>query len=108
MQGGTLKHRIQFQQRPAGRDAAGQPLAWANVGNPVWADVEPQSGGQTIKGGAETSIVRTLITIRYRADVSAALRIVHGADIYKVLSVHQDMAKRQYTELVCQISDAAL
>lgn len=76
---GQLDQRVQFQQRTAGtnglREANG---AWADVGTPLWAKVEPLTGRDFLAAGAMQSAVTTRFVIRHRPGVvgNEALRLV--------------------------------
>nr|WP_307731963.1 phage head closure protein [Massilia sp. H27-R4] len=90
-------------QAPAGRDALNQPLpgGWATHAT-AWADVRLLGGLETIKAGAVVSQVKASIRMRYRTDLTAAMRVVHGATIYKVLAVLPDEERHQHLDLVCE------
>ena len=90
MPAGKLKHRIQLLARVAGQDAIGQPVdVWQTVAT-AWADVRFVSGIETIKAGRETSTGRVSVQIRRRDGVSAAMRMLIGADLYQVADVVPD------------------
>ncbi|MGO4479980.1 phage head closure protein, partial [Massilia sp. 2TAF26] len=72
-----LRHKVQIQERSASTDDFGQPLeSWNTIASP-WADIRNLNGLETVKGGADTSVVRASIRIRYRTGLSAAMRVVH-------------------------------
>jgi len=88
-----LNKRITIQRRGPGRDAAGQPIPadWANVDTAgdgkCWAEIKDINGKEFVSATAEQSEVTTRITIRHRPDLSSALRVLHGIDVYNVLAV---------------------
>jgi SPP1 family predicted phage head-tail adaptor len=84
----TLNKRVTLQQLSAARDAAGQPLpdAWVDVVT-VWAGIRDLLGKQYVAAQATQNPVTSEITIRFREGVTAAMRVVHGADIYDVQDV---------------------
>lgn len=103
MQAGKLNHRVSLQQRVAGVDEIGQPVGgWVEVAQ-VWANIALGSGLESVKADRETSVVRASIRIRWRTDVTAAMRVVHGATVYEVMAVKPDMARREYVDLVCEV-----
>jgi SPP1 family predicted phage head-tail adaptor len=98
----TLRHKISIQERQSGSDANGEPLAdWVEVCAP-YADILGTGGLEAIKGGAVTSIVKKSIRIRYRTNVTAGMRAVHGATIYNILAVNPDERGRVHTDLICE------
>jgi SPP1 family predicted phage head-tail adaptor len=98
----TLRHKVSIQELPSGSDANGQPLTdWVELCAP-YADILGTGGLETIKGGAVTSIVKKSIRIRYRTNVTAGMRVVHGVTIYNILAVVPDERGRVYTDLICE------
>ena len=98
----ALNSQIVIRQRAAGEDAHGQPLeTWADVCT-VWAEIRHPSGLETIKAGAEVSVVRVSIKVRKRAGITPAMRVVHGAALYDIEAVLPDEVERLYMHLVCK------
>lgn len=74
---GKLNKRLTIQQRAPGQDASGQPtLNWVDVVT-VWAGIRPLSSRELIAAQASQSEISHEITIRYRSDVTAAMRGVY-------------------------------
>ena len=106
MRAGPLNTRVTVQQQSTSQDALGQPVQTWTTFATLWADVKHSSGIETIKAGAEATIVRASIRIRYRADISSAMRVVVGTTVHNILAVLPDVAGRQYTDLVCEVVNA--
>lgn len=103
MRAGTLNSRVTIRQQATGQDPLGQPLlTWSDVAT-VWANIKHTSGIEQIKAGAETSTVKVSIQIRYKTGLTHAMRVVHGADTYNIISVLPDVGKKEYTNLVCEL-----
>ena len=103
MQAGKLKHRITIQQRNSGRDAAGQPvLTWSDIAQNISASIIHQTGLQVLKAGAEVSIVKSSIRVRYITGITAGMRIVHGSTIYDIKAVLPDLEKKQHVDFICE------
>lgn len=103
---GTLRHRISIEQRAAGQDAAGQPVeSWDSVAE-VWADIRFVSGLAAIRAGADTSVTKASIRIRFRTGIDAGMRVVHGTARYAITAVQPDLARREYVDLVCEVINA--
>lgn len=103
MRGGDLRSFVTIQHQVGGQDDIGQPVTtWAPLAS-VWARIDNMSGMQTIKAGAETSIVKTAIRIRRRSDVTAGMQVVYGTATYLVKAVLPDEQTRQYTDLACEV-----
>lgn len=104
MEAGKLNRRITIQRKTAGTDAWGAPLpdAWADYAT-VWANVRHLSGTESIKAGADVSVVRASIRIRWREGVDAGQRVLIGSATYQIQAVMPDLGGREYVDLVCQV-----
>ena len=103
-----LNRLVLIQQLVAGQDAAGQPVqTWSNLiatgDGKVWANIKMLSGVETIKADSPTSAVKASIRIRYRTDVTPAMRVTHGSTVYEIKAVMPDEAGRKFTDLACEI-----
>lgn len=103
MRAGTLNARVTIEQPTAGQDTVGQPVrTWTTVAT-VWANIRHRSGAETIRGDADTSVVKVSIRIRYKTGLNAGMRVTHGADTYDVRAVLMDVEHKEYTDLVCEL-----
>lgn len=103
LRAGTLNRRVRIEQRGENYDEAGQPIeGWTPVAT-VWADIRFTSGMEAIKAGAETSINKASVRIRYRRDLNAGMRLTHDGIAFNVLAVMPDLAKREYVDLACEV-----
>lgn len=99
---GTLNRQVTIQRRDGGKDEYGQLTdTWVNVAT-VWASILHKSGLETVKSSVDISVVQTSVRIRYREDVTAAMRVVYGNTLYDIRAVMPDVAGREYCDLVCQ------
>ena len=104
MQAGRLNRRCTLQSPSQSVDAIGQPTpGWTDVAT-VWANIKVEKGMEHIRANADTAVNKVSIRVRYRTDLTAAMRIVHGATVYAVNAVMPDEAGRQYTDMVCQVA----
>lgn len=98
-----LTRRVTLRQPAAGSDALGQPAAgWVDVAA-VWADIRHPSGVESIKAGAEVSVVRASIKINRRAGVTHGWQAVHAGTVYDIEAVLPDEVDRQYMFLTCRM-----
>lgn len=102
MQAGRLDTRITIQRKTGGTDAWGAPLpeAWEDYAT-IWANVRHLSGTESIKAGADVSVVRASIRIRWRQDMTAGMRVVAGAQTFDVEAVLYGQ-RREYVDLACK------
>ncbi len=99
MQAGQLRDRITIQRKTQGTDSWGAPLpeAWEDYAT-VWANVRHLSGTESIKAGADVSVVRASIRIRWRQDITAGMRVVAGAQTFDIEAVLYGQ-RREYVDL---------
>lgn len=98
---GDLRDRITIQ-KPGGTSSWGNPDpdGWSNHVS-VWANVRHQSGAESIRSGADTSIARASIRIRWRTDITAAMRVIHTGVVYEIDAVLPGQ-RRDFVDLTCK------
>jgi len=91
MDAGRLRHRVTIQSVTETRDTSTGAIAtsWADVAT-VWAAVEPLSGREFLAAQANQAEVVARILIRYRDDVTAKMRVLHGARVYNIRAALPD------------------
>lgn len=99
LRAGELRDKVVIQQKTSGTDAWGAPLpeAWADYAS-LWANIRFLSGTESIKAGADVSVVRASIRIRWRQDVTAGMRVIAGAQTFDVEAVLYG-PRREYVDL---------
>ncbi|MDR0215620.1 MAG: phage head closure protein [Comamonas sp.] len=104
MQSGKLDEPIVLQRKGGGKDSWGTPVPgdWADAGQ-VWANFHSQSGSAAIKAGADVSVVRVSVRIRWREDVVEGMRLLKlsGGAVYDIEAVLPSSG-RVYLDLVCK------
>ena len=75
---GNLRHRVSLESVTNAQDPNTGEVTqtWQSLGD-VFASIEPLSAREFIQSAADQAQVVARITIRYRAGVTAAMRIVH-------------------------------
>lgn len=104
MQAGQLRDRINIQRRTGATDQWGTPLPdnWEFF-TAAWANIRYQSGSESIKAGADVSIVRASIRIRSIPGIDAGMRVVHGAQVFDIEAVLPG-SDRVHIDLVCKLT----
>lgn len=99
---GQLRDRITIQKRGGGTDSWGNPLpdAWTDHAT-VWANVRHLSGSESIKSGADTSIVKASFRVRSRKDIDAGMRVKHLGFDYNIEAVLPD-DRCVFMDLICK------
>lgn len=103
MRAGQLKNRVTIQQQSTVQDSIGQPVnTWTTYAT-VWADIRHRSGMEEIKSGEVTSTIRASIRVRYKAGITAAMRVAHGSAVYQIKAVLRDEQNKDYMDLACEV-----
>ena len=103
MQAGRLNRRCVLQSPAQSVDELGQPIpGWTDFAT-VWADIRMRSGLESIKAGAPVSVVQASIRVRYRAGITAGMRIVHNLQAFNIVAVMPDVGGREYVDLIAEV-----
>ena len=103
MQAGRLNRRCVLQTPGTVQDELGQPIpGWTDVAT-VWGDIRMKSGMEAIKAGAPVSVVQASIRVRYRAGITAGMRIVHNLQAFNIVAVMPDVGGREYVDLIAEV-----
>jgi len=103
MRAGTLNSRVTIKHLVSGQGPDGQPTdVWTDLAT-VWANIRNKTGSEAIRADKEVSVVQTSIRIRKRTDVTAPMRVHHGAMVYEIKAVLPDEVEREKIDLVCEV-----
>lgn len=98
---GKLRTPIVIEQHAIGFDDFGQPIDEWDTLITCFADVRHLSGLETIKAGADVSIVQVSILIRYRGGLNAGMRVIGPHGTYNIKAV-LDNKRNGETTLICE------
>jgi SPP1 family predicted phage head-tail adaptor len=84
---GELKHQVQLQQQVTGEDASGTAKVWQNLGTPRYAKIESTRGADSWRQGQFTSEKYMTVTMRYRSDVLANMRLIFKGRTFTIIDV---------------------
>lgn len=97
-----LRHRVTIQQPQETADGlGGVSISWQDVAE-VWAQIVPLNGGESMFAFQQQAQVSHRITIRYRADVDASMRIVFEGRAFNIRSVVNVQEAKVMLELLAQ------
>lgn len=100
---GDLRDLVVIQKHGDGQDSLGQPVTgWVDVAT-VYAlvcDLVGKKHDQMVSGAVQT-LVMTRITVRYRRDIAAEMRVVRGTDVYVIQDVLDPTGRRTWMDLMC-------
>lgn len=88
---GKLRHKVELQANVPAQDPVTGEMrnVWTTIARP-WADIVPMSAREFFSSNAEQSEVRGRMTIRYREDIDATMRVLHRGMIYAIHGVMPD------------------
>ena len=102
---GTLRDRLTIEQEArTGDGGGGSTVVWDGVAD-VWGAVEALSGKETSAADRITGSVDYRITIRYRTDLTPAMRFRRGSDAFHILSVLDKDGERRFLTCQCERRD---
>jgi len=104
MRAGRLRHLVQIQAPTETRGATGEVLeTFATLSDgEVWAGIEPLSGRELTRAGAEGSEHSVRIVCRYVGSVTTRCRVIFGARVFQVLAVINSSERGVDIELACK------
>lgn len=101
MRAGQLRERVTLQaplRTPDG--AGGADIGWSEVAT-LWARVEAQGGGELPAGERLEARARLEVTIRFRADVTPAMRLVWRGRALDIRASADSDGRRRFLTLDC-------
>lgn len=108
MRAGRLSRRVTIQRRVETKTAAGQVVwTWEDVCD-AWAEIAGVAGREGQTNAQVQATITHAITIRYRADVVAKMRVVERACPDVAYDIEAPLANARRTELrlLCVTRDA--
>ena len=102
MNAGQLRHRVEILQRVKEKDKSGATVSvWRPLAK-LWADVRHVSGSETMRNDVLTASVRASVRIRWRAGISADMRVRTENGVYVIRAVIPDLRRREFLDLTCE------
>ena len=104
LKAGRLRHRVNFQKqvRQQDPDTGDIRTVWSNVYVNVPAAIEPLSAKDYFAAKAVQSEATVRIVVRYKPNLAATQRILHGAKIYNPTAPLADRdSGLEYLTILC-------
>ena len=84
---GALRHRVTLEQPlRAGDGGGGAHVTWSALAQ-LWASVSPASGSEAVIAEAVSGRISHVITLRFRTDITPAMRLRLGPRVFEILAV---------------------
>lgn len=98
---GQLDSRVRLSYPAISRDTdGGAPVSYVSAGT-FWAQRDPVGGGRVYAAEAKHYETTHTYRLRFNADVMAGWRLVHGTDVFEVVSV-LPVGRKDYMDLPCR------
>ena len=102
MKAGQLRHRVEILRRVKEKDKSGATvMVWRPLAK-LWADVRHVSGSETMRHDVLSASVRASVRIRWRAGISADMRVKTGNGVYVIRAAIPDLRRREFLDLICE------
>lgn len=101
MDAGKLDRLVTIKSRDTGQDAMGQPLTTWSLVATAWANIKYLSGLSALKAGADVSLTKTSIRIRYLAGINHGMRIESLGEVFDIQAI-LPVGRNEYLDLVCE------
>ena len=102
MNAGRLRFRVDIQQPVETQNSYGEPeVTWTDVATGIWAGIEPLRGREFFAARQVNAEIESRIVMRYRSDVKAKYRILHGTDEYYIDTVINVGERNRELQLMC-------
>ena len=99
---GRLRRRVSLQEKSRVTDVGGGAAeTWATVAT-VWAAVEERLASEISTAEQTQARVAVTLTLRYRADVTTAHRVVIGARVLAIKAIRDIDGRGRWLELDCR------
>lgn len=101
---GEFRHRITIEQKTRGAsDGAGGFVAetWSTLAE-CWAKIEPKAGREMIAADQLVHRVSHVVTVRYRAGITAAARVVYQGRTLAILGTRELLENGRWLEMQCE------
>lgn len=99
---GRLRHRVTLQSAADTADGGGGfTTTWSDVAT-VWAAIEPLAARERLFAQQLENPVTHRVTIRYRAGVTATMRLKFGARVFNIRGVINAGERDRTLELLCE------
>lgn len=101
---GKLDKRVSLQVQSSTRDELNQKVdTWVTLNNGVvWASVQPLRASEAISYEAKQMLVTHRVTIRFRPDVTADMRVLFNSRPMQIVSIRNPDERGEMIELLCE------
>jgi SPP1 family predicted phage head-tail adaptor len=102
---GPMRERVRIEREVRSADAGGGAIVtWTPLDHAptAWARIEPLSGRELVQAMRLQARLTHKVTMRWRGDVTAAMRLVWGERVFNIRARLNPDERRRYLELLCE------
>lgn len=103
--GSDLKHKIELLVKTRVSDGGGGVVEQYGSASPpiqIWAYIEPQTASERWYAEQISSSERSIIVIRYRANVDQSMRVAYGTRQFQITGIVDLEERHCWLELACE------
>jgi SPP1 family predicted phage head-tail adaptor len=102
MAAGKYRHRVTIEQKTETKNEFGTRVpSWVALAT-VWARVDTLNGNEKYVSARHLETASVVVEIRYRADITAAMRVVYGPRTLEISAVIDVGERRRELKLLCK------
>jgi SPP1 family predicted phage head-tail adaptor len=102
---GKLRHRLTLERQWRNADAGGgAAIAWEAIAE-LWGAIETTAGGERVSADHLSADRQPIVTIRYRDDVTAAMRFICGDRHLLIRAVLDPDGTQRFLRCLCEERD---
>jgi len=102
MNPGKLRHRVAILQKQTTIDPDGYPIETWEPLYSAWAKVEPISGREYYQAAAVQAQHQVRFTMRYRKDITPAMRLRWDGEDYEIKAVIDLEGRRRWLQIMVE------
>jgi len=102
MNPGKLRHRVAILQKQTTIDPDGYPIETWVAAATVWASVEPIAGREYFQAAAVQAQHQVRFTMRYRKDITPAMRLRWDGEDYEIKAVIDLEGRRRWLQIMVE------
>ncbi len=102
---GKLRHRLTLENEwRTADDGGGAAIAWEAVAE-LWGAIETDAGGERVGADRLSGERQPIVTVRYRDDVTPAMRFVSGDRAMLIRAVLDPDGTQRFLRCLCEERD---
>ncbi|MFN3744473.1 MAG: phage head closure protein [Hyphomicrobiaceae bacterium] len=102
---GRLRHRLRLEAASRAPDGGGGAAETWTVIAELWGRIQPTGGTEFFEADGLSGRISHEITLRYRPDVTPAMRLASGSRRFEIMAVIVIDERRRWLKCLCMERD---